>query len=76
MQIVLTYLITNLLKNKPEVIDYVYIFALLDIIEEELEHTKNNMIKEIELGQKDNFDLTVQYVDENLKKLNIDEIHE
>ena len=48
MQIVLTYLITNLLKNKPEVIDYVYIFALLDIIEEELEHTKNNMIKEIE----------------------------
>ena len=72
MQIVLTYLITNLLDNKPEVIDYVYVFTILDIIEEELKHTKNNMIKEIELGQKNNFDLTTQYMKENLDKLNID----
>lgn len=71
MQIVLTYLITNLLDNKPEVIDYVYVFTILDIIEEELKHTKNNMIKEIELGQKNNFDLTTQYMKENLDKLNI-----
>lgn len=73
MRILLTYLLTEITKNKPEFIDYAYIYWLLNFFEEEERKTRLKMKKIISDAQKENYDLTIKYTSKNLKEIGVAE---
>ena len=67
----LTYLMTEMKSNEPEVIDYVYLYWLLDFYETE-ERKLRKKIKEImEDAQSSNYQLAIKYTIKNLEDIGV-----
>lgn len=71
MKILLTLMITELIKNEPEVLDYAFVYEMISIWEEEEIKVKDKVKKIIQDEHKNNFDIEVDYTNSNLKDIGI-----
>ena len=72
MKIFLTYLMAHLIENSPTIIDYVYVYDVLSIINDEEIKVKEKIKEEIKEEHKKNFEMEVDYTKQNLKEIGID----
>lgn len=68
----LTLMITELTKKKPNSLDYAYVFYLLSLFEEEELKTRKKVKKIIRDSQRENFNLSVNDAIENLDHLKLE----
>ena len=66
MKTLLTYLITELINREPEVLDYVFVYEMITLWEEEEDKAKPRIKKLIQEEHKKNFALEVDYTSYNL----------
>ncbi len=67
----LTYLLTEIMTRKPDVLDYVYVYEILTILDEELFDTKVKVTNQILNAEKENFDIEMDYTDKNLEDIGV-----
>ena len=72
MKTLLTYLITELINREPEVLDYVFVYEMITLWEEEQDKVKPRIKKLIQEEHKKNFALEVDYTSDNLKNIGVD----
>lgn len=72
MKTLLTYLITELINREPEVLDYVFVYEMITLWEEEQDKVKPRIKKLIQEEHKKNFALEVDYTSDNLKHIGVD----
>ena len=71
LRVLLTLMITELTKNKPNSLDYAYVFYLLSLFEEEELKTRKKVKKIMRYSQRENFNLSVNDAIENLDHLKL-----
>ena len=74
MRILLSYLLTEMKNNEPELVDYVFVYWLLELFEKEERKTRMKMKDIIKNAQKENYELELKYTEKNLKELGVTEI--
>lgn len=67
----LTYLLTEIANNEPELVDYVYIYWLLEIFEKEEIKARKNIKDILKTAQKGNYELSLRYTDKNLREIGV-----
>ena len=72
MKTLLTYLMTELISREPEVLDYVFVYEMITLWEEEEDKVKPRIKKLIQEEHKKNFALEVDYTSDNLKNIGVD----
>lgn len=72
MKTFLTFLITEIISREPEVLDYVFVYEMLTLYEEEMREVKPKIKKIIQEEHKKNFGLEVDYTSENLRDIGVD----
>lgn len=68
----LTYLITELISREPEVLDYVFVYEMITLWEEEENKVKPKIKDLIKEEHKKNFGLEVDYTTKNLSSIGVE----
>lgn len=71
MRLYLTSLISQLINSEPDAITYAYIFEMIDIFLEDTEKVKEDVKGILKDGQKENFNLELEYTTQNLKDIGV-----
>lgn len=72
MRILLTLLLTEVTTTNPDVIDYIWTFAILNLFNREVKKTKLELKEELKETMKDVFELEVDYTNSNLKDIGVE----
>lgn len=67
----LTYLITEMTNNEPTVIDYVYIYWLLEFFEKEEIKARKSIKEILKTAEKGNYSLCLKYTQKNLEEIGV-----
>lgn len=67
----LSYLLTEMTNNEPELVDYVFVYWLLELFETEERKTRANMKNIIKDAQKENYELELKYTEKNLEEIGV-----
>lgn len=70
----LTYLLTEMKSNEPEVIDYVFVYWLLEFFETEERKLRAKVKDIMEEGQRENYNIAFDHTLGNLKELGVTKI--
>lgn len=71
MKLLYSFLLTSLIENSPELIDYVFVFWLINEWDKEVQEKKKKIKDILKEGQKDNLKLELKFTEKNLKDLKI-----
>lgn len=71
MKTLLTLLITELITNSPDAIDYAWVYEMLSILEEEENKVKTKIKSTIQDAHKVNYDMELDFSRSNLKEIGV-----
>lgn len=71
MKTFLTYLITELINREPEVLDYVFVFEIITLLDEEEDELKVKVKEKLNQAHQDNYEMEVDFTNRNLKEIGI-----
>lgn len=76
MRILLSYLLTQISEHEPDTLDYVFVYWLLGVWQEEFRKHQEKAKELLQRGHRDNFNLEVEFTSNNLIELGIVETME
>lgn len=71
MKTFLTYLITELINREPEVLDYVFVFEMITILDEEEDELKEKVKEKLNQAHQDNYEMEVDFTNRNLNEIGV-----